>query len=500
MKKIFLITVGLAGVLFTSCDPVMEKGTFDSPLITAESLMDGATFAQFDAVTDNDGNVTYTPSEDGNYIQYNIPNVAAVEISYEKNGDKKVLTYGRSGGMFYYLPSRGSDPQQTLYFSYANNDGTQVVAQKQFKLKVAQALDPAVKVLVSNKGRKKWKWMPTSKENGAVWGNGKYCEGDQDGSLDIVGAWWGCGVEDGTANSKFSSQTNHTGGRYEEIKGECYALSYMEFNEDGTLTAYGPDGTKINEGSFVIKDYNKNEVTDKDKCSRGILETSAGAILWPFAINADGYQPTSFDIGWLDAGRMILWASSSGKPYEEGTWWSFMSDDDAEGILASHDWHWKPTEKNDGAVWGNGKYCEGSQDGTGVINGAWWGCGVIDGTCPDTFSGQMQNANMSVFNEGEVYAASKMVFNEEESTITLYDNNGKQIRQGSFSVDMTPNAETFSVGTLSTSEGAILWPFAINQNGFMPTKFDIGYLGSNALILIYGTKPYEEGTWWSFGK
>ena len=342
--------------------------------------------------------------------------------------------------------------------------------------------------------------MPTSKENGAVWGNGKYCEADQDGSLDIAGAWGGCGVEDGTANSKFSSQTNHTGGRYEEIKGECYALSYMEFNEDGSLTAYDPDGNKINEGSFSIKDYKNNEVTNQDKHSRGVLETSAGAILWPFAINADGLQPTSFDIGWLDAGRMILWASVSGTPYEEGTWWSFMSDDDPEGILASHDWHWKPTEKENGAVWGNGKYCEGSQDGTGLINGAWWGCGVEDGTANSKFSSQMQHANMAVFSEGEIYSTSKMVFNEDEATITVFDQNGKQIRQGSFSVDATPDPAKFSLGTLNTSEGAILWPFAINKNGFMPTVFDIGYLSSDALILWYGTTPYDEGTWWSFGK
>lgn len=500
MKKTLLILGFAAGVMFTACDPSMEKGTFDTETMTAESLLNGATFAQFDAVTDNDGNVSYVPSATGNYIQYNFPSVSAVTAYYEKNGEKKTLSYGRSGGMIYYLPSRGSDPLQTLYFSYINQDGTEVVAQKQFTLNVAQALDPAVKVLVSNKGHKKWRWMPTSKENGAVWGNGKYCEADQDGSLDIAGAWWGCGVEDGTANSKFSSQTNHTGGRYEEIKGECYALSYMEFNEDGSLTAYDPDGNKINEGSFSIKDYKNNEVTNQDKHSRGVLETSAGAILWPFAINADGLQPTSFDIGWLDAGRMILWASVSGTPYEEGTWWSFMSDDDPEGILASHDWHWKPTEKENGAVWGNGKYCEGSQNGTGVINGAWWGCGVEDGTANSKFSSQMQHANMAVFSEGEIYSTSKMVFNEDEATITVFDQNGKQIRQGSFSVDATPDPAKFSLGTLNTSEGAILWPFAINKNGFMPTVFDIGYLSSDALILWYGTTPYDEGTWWSFGK
>ena len=114
MKKTLLILGFAAGVMFTSCDPSMEKGTFDTETMTAESLLNGATFAQFDAVTDNDGNVSYVPSATGNYIQYNFPGVSAVTAFYEKNGERKTLSYGRSGGMIYYLPSRGSDPQQTL--------------------------------------------------------------------------------------------------------------------------------------------------------------------------------------------------------------------------------------------------------------------------------------------------------------------------------------------------------------------------------------------------
>ncbi len=109
----------------------------------------------------------------------------------------------------------------------------------------------------------------------------------------------------------------------------------------------------------------------------------------------------------------------------------------------------------------------------------------------------------SAYVEGEEYSTSKMVFNEDEASITVFDKNGKQIRQGGFSLDMTPNAEHFSIGNLNTSEGTILWPFAINQNGLEPTSFEIGYLGSDAMILIYapeGTGGWSECTWWSFGK
>ena len=68
---------------------------------------------------------------------------------------------------------------------------------------------------------------------------------------------------------------------------------------------------------------------------------------------------------------------------------------------------------------------------------------------------------------------------------------------------MTPNAEHFSIGNLNTSEGTILWPFQINGNGYQPTSFEIGYLGTDAMILIYapaGTGSWGECTWWSFGK
>ena len=103
---------------------------------------------------------------------------------------------------------------------------------------------------------------------------------------------------------------------------------------------------------------------------------------------------------------------------------------------------------------------------------------------------------------GEEYSTSKMVFNEDESTITIYDKDGNKIREGSFSLDMTPNPEQSSIGTLNTSEGTILWPFAINTNGFQPTTFQIGYLSSDALILIYPRPDIAnpESTWWSFGK
>lgn len=82
--------MGLAGVMFTACDPVMDKGTYESTTITSENFLNGATFAQFDKVIADDGTESYVPSETGNYIQYDFSNVPAVTISYiDKKGRRK---------------------------------------------------------------------------------------------------------------------------------------------------------------------------------------------------------------------------------------------------------------------------------------------------------------------------------------------------------------------------------------------------------------------------
>ncbi len=496
MKKLFLI-LGLAGVVLTSCDPQKAEGEFATIDKTVEGLMEGATFAQF-ALEDG----KYVPSPTGNYIQYDFPSVQTVTVFWKKGEDRKVLAYGKAGGMVYYMPARGSDPVQTLYFAYLNGDGNEVIAEKQFTLEVAKEIDPATKLLVSDTGTKKWKWCPTEVNNGAVWGNAGYMAGAQNGTLEINGSWWGCGVNDGNCADTFDGQTQHAGDKYDAIKGECYGLSYMEFNEEGGLIAYSPEGVKITDGSFAIKGFNNNQIVNEETFSRGTLTTSAGAILWPFQINTNGGEPTEFEIGWLDATRMILLCPAEGAgSWGEATWWSFMSDDDPV-IVGMNDWYWKPTEVNSGAVWGNGGYAAGAQSGNGTIEGSWWGCGVNDGTCADTFAGQMQHAG-DAYVPGEEYSTSRMSFSVDDATITVYDKDGNQIRQGSYALDLTPNPDTFSVGTLETSAGTILWPFAINTGGEMPTKFEVGYFSSDTMILIYapdGTGAWGECTWWSFGK
>ena len=52
-------------------------------------------------------------------------------------------------------------------------------------------------------------------------------------------------------------------------------------------------------------------------------------------------------------------------------------------------------------------------------------------------------------------------------------NTGSQtINEGTFSFDMTAS-DSWEIGKLYTSEGAILFPYMINGNGYKPTEFDI---------------------------
>lgn len=175
-------------------------------------------------------------------------------------------------------------------------------------------------------GERTWYWSPTSVNNGAVWGNAGYLAGAQDGSDNINGAWWGCGYNDGLCEDTFVSQTQHAGSNYDKYQGGCYGLSHMTVYESGFALTYDNNNNLIDMGRWGIEGYNGNEITNAEKYSRGTLEVSEGAILWPFAINLSlqGYMPTSLEIGWLSDDRLILiYAPQGTGAWGECTWWSF---------------------------------------------------------------------------------------------------------------------------------------------------------------------------------
>lgn len=78
MKKSILLFAVALGML-TACSPQKEEKGFDVTNITADKLLDGATFSQYNAIKDEAGNITgYEEAADGNWIKYNIPSVSKI--------------------------------------------------------------------------------------------------------------------------------------------------------------------------------------------------------------------------------------------------------------------------------------------------------------------------------------------------------------------------------------------------------------------------------------
>ena len=489
MKKKYILFAMALGLL-TACDPIKEEGDLAIDNFTSEQLLEGATFEQFDAVTNEDGTVTYTPSETGNYIEYSIPRVSAVTIYYVKNGAEMQLAYGKSAGMFTFIPSRGSNPVQTVYFRFINADGEEVVATKDFTLTVAADLTAEMKLLVGNDGQKVWKW-DTSAPNGRVWGNmGTNFDG-RDFALTGNGQWWGV-----TSEEEFMGQLNHTDDG--QAHGDESMDATMVITEDGMIYTYDAEGNEIRSGKVSVSNYDASYGTDARYC--GILNTDAGSIMFPYEINSNGNKPTLFYIAYLTPGRMVLvypdegdWSNSGG----EATYWQFCSSSDISGLLTGNSeatWQWDTDSE---FCWGNGSYSGFAYAGAAsVTSGQWWGvpqAGTIDEQI--TSYGYEFNDNLD----------ATMTFSSDGS---LTKSSGGT---GGFSYDTTTEDvggfnEGKTMGRLSTTGDGILFPIQINT-GNVIEEFDIAYISETNLVLTVPTKTkadggnsWDEGTFWRFKK
>jgi hypothetical protein len=99
----------------------------------------------------------------------------------------------------------------------------------------------------------------------------------------------------------------------------------------------------------------------------------------------------------------------------------------------------------------------------------------------------------------------------DDGNIACFDAGGNQIRKGKYSVSgwtggksqasVDGSQAAWAYGTLTTTEGAILFPFKINGGGEKPTNFEILQLDASHLKLAYaapGTGGWSEATWWAF--
>ena len=485
MKKSILLFAVALGML-TACDPIKDSKDLDYTSLTSSNLLEGAEFSQY-----ADAACT-TPQADGNYIKYNIPKASGIYIYYLKNdGSEFKLSSGPAGGVFNFVPARGSDPNQTVYFKFVNAKGEETIATKEFTVQVAAELKEEIKYLASNAyGKKTWTWnVGNTNSGGHVWGNFG-ADGSWRGESLSDFVWWG--VDDA---ADLIDQLGHsvTG----EATGEENNDATMVFTEDGLVKCYDASGKEIRSGSYEVKDW----TGELNGFKYGTLHTSEGATLFPFEINAGGRYVTDYWIFTLTTDNLVLVYPDNGafSGWSEGTYWNFKSDSDVSGMMTDYGektWTWNTgNTTTSGHVWGNFG-ADGNWRGDNLSDFIWWG---VDDAAELT--GQLGH---SVTGEatGEESNDATMVLNED-GTVKCYDANGTEIRSGSFEIDLS-TADGWKLGTFKTTEGAILFPYEINAGGRYVTDFQIWKISDSEMTLTYpdngAFSGWSEGTYWSFKK
>lgn len=484
MKKSILLFAVALGML-TACDPIKEDGSMKIDSFTSSNLLDGAEFSQYA------DQACSTPQADGNWIKYNVPKATSVYIYYVKaDGSEFKLSSGSAGGVFNFVPARGSDPLQTVYFRFVNANGDEVIASKEFTVQVAAELKPEVRLIASNAyGKKTWKWnVGNNTSSGHVWGNfGADGSWRGDALNDFV--WWG--VDDA---ADLTGQLGHsvTG----QATGEESNDATMVFTEDGLVKCYDANGSEIRSGSYEIKGWTGD---NHDGFKYGVLHTSEGATLFPFEINAGGRYVTDYWIYSLTTDQMILVYPDNGafSGWSEGTYWNFKSDSDVSGMMTNYGsktWTWNVgNTTSSGHVWGNFG-ADGSWRGEYLNDFVWWG---VDDAADLT--GQLGHS-VTGSATGEENNDATMVLNED-GTVKCYDASGSEIRSGSYEIDLS-TADGWKKGTFKTTEGAILFPFEINAGGRYVTDFQIFHISGSEMILTYpdngAFSGWSEGTYWNF--
>lgn len=486
MKKYSYLALAATAIL-CACDPVEESGSYNPVAVSADVMNNDGflTFTQADA----DGN----PQQDGNYISYVTHPSTTVSV-YTMNGDEMNLLAVGATGSFKIAPPRGSNPEQEVFFRVPNADRSFTVTSRKLTVFVKQDLDPEIKVIASNSGKKTWIW---DNSGNPCWGNAGYSGFATGGASSITGGqWWGI-TQDGIAE-----QTENYGYAYAE-DGEGAS---MIFTEDGTYTK--SSGGK---GTYTVDVKNTSDLGGYGEGSTmGRLITTGNGILFNQRINAGDHAdlPSTiheFDIAYMSPGHLVLiapsyFAASDGASWQEGTFWRFENHDDVEGILtdnSSKTWTW---DDSGNGCWGNAGYSGFATGGASSITGGqWWGIQ------PNEVAGQIENASYpSADGEG-----ATMTFSADGSVTK--SSGGK----GSWSFDLNTNDlggynEGKTMGHLRVDGDGILFNQRINPGDHpdLPsriTEFDIAYISEENLVLIAPSyfaasegASWQEGTMWRF--
>ena len=498
MKKAIYI-LSAAALVFASCDPVSDDKDFsfskvDDAVLSSEGFF---TFQQF--------NKAGEAQTDGNFFTYTTHPATIVEVFIENaDGTRKMLTKKPgASGEFELSPARGGNANQTICIRAYYPDGTENVGKRQVNVFVKQELEPEVKLIASDYGKKTWKWA----QGRRCWGN---C--DQSGATlpDVGGEWWGVDDPEGLL-----TQLNHAGGAEH---GDESSDAYMIFTEDGTVTSYRGDGSIIYSSTYKISDYTADlhgydepqSGTHKDNWTHGVLHTDAAGILFPYLINGGGEVVYDYQISKLTVDQLTLTAAGHGWQDWGGetTYWRFTSVSDGMGLLTNYSeksWKWNES----GRVWGN---CD--QSGATLpadAGGEWWGCDT-----PEDLLTQLNHSEGAA--HGDEATGAYMTF--KNGVVTSYKPDGTEIRHAAFKlVDPEKydgnlkgydepisgtHKDNWTLGELQTEGAGILFPYLINNEGTDPvvTSYQISTLTGDRLVLTAAGRKWQdwggETTYWRF--
>ena len=487
MKKSIFCLVVAAGFL-ASCDPIKEEKDLTLYSISESKLNEVVQIVQ----TDANGN----PAADGNYFSYTTNPATEVSVyNTFADGSENLLAHGYTGS-FSIKPKRGSDPNQKFWLRVVNTDGSVTLVEKTVNVYVQQELDPEIRLLASDAyGSKTWKWDP-SIASGEVWGNMGYMPGSGASvALEGNGKWWGVGLDADGELSEFMNQLAHTPDG--AAHGDESINAYMVFTDEGISTCYDKDGNVIRSATYSVENYTPEYIND---WKVGDLITTS--ILWPYEINSGGNNPGRFEIVYLTADKLCLVYPDKGSQgsWGEASFWHFCSNTDIEGMAvgygkeAKKDWTWDQSIAS-GEVWGNMGYQPGTGASVGLEgNGKWWGC-----LTEEDFAGQLAHTPDGKMHGDESMDAYFTL--TADGTITRHAADGSVINSGTFSFDKV-DGDSWKVATLNTTAGTILWPYEINSGGNMPTWFDVVYLTSDKMCLVYPDKgsqgAWGEASFWHF--
>ena len=459
------------GMVFAACEPTLIDGPDPFATVDATVLANGITFQQYadEACT--------TPDPAGNFVKFNSTS-GVVQVFAE--GNESPL-YTGAGGVFKIPVKRGQPAEANIIFRIVNADGTFTEATKTLSCTPPTELAPEMLLLVSDNGKKVWKW-PLDRH---VYGNAGFTEAGANFNAPGVvdGMWWGCESADALMD-----QLAHSGG---VAYGDEANGAYMVFTEDGIVTSYKPTGEAIRSGKFEVKNYDPARGTGWEL---GKLITTEAATLFPWKVNGGGTPVTEFDIMYFTPQAMTLVHTAGAAAWGEITHWNFVAGS-PDPLTMEGEWTYAAE-----STYGNAGYTEAGAafNAPGAVDGKWWGAAPAD------LSGQLAHTGGSPF--GDEAEGAYMVF--EGNTVTTYSPDGTKVRGGEWEAVMNDfadgagrGAKGWEIGKLTTSEPALLFPWKINGGGTPVTEFDIMYFDANNITLTHvpeGTAGWSEITYWSF--